>query len=151
MILGLKLGRRLLAAVAFDGEETVLCDSRFVPSRKDELDRGFAKYFDQLISQVKPVEIFYYAPTGQQTVTERLVDILKASAERAGLSATRLTKQDLSLSFGVPAIRTRRELRECLAAFVPQVGENKTARQVIVAEAAATALVGELARGLRGS
>jgi hypothetical protein len=151
MILGLKLGRRLLAAVAFDDEETLLCDSRFVPSRKDELERSFAKYFDQLIAQVRPDEVFYYAPTGPQTVTERLTELLQAAADRAGISGTRVTKQELFPSCGLPAPRTRRELRECLGTFVPQVAENKTARQVVVAEAAATALVGELTRGLRGS
>jgi len=151
MILGLKLGRRLLAAVAFEDEETILCDSRFVPSRKDELERGFGRYFDQLIAQVKPEEVFYYAPTGQQTVTERLAELLRAAVDRAGIPATRVTKQDLFPSCGIPVPRTRRELRECLGTFVPQVGENKPARQVVIAEAAATALVGELTRGLRGS
>jgi hypothetical protein len=151
MILGLKLGRRLLAAVAFNDEETILCDSRFVPSRKEDLDRVFAKYFDQLIAQVKPVEVFYYAPTGPQTLTERLVHVLSAAVNRVGLPASRVTKQDLMFSFGLPPLRMRRELRECVSPFVPQVSENKTARQVVIAEAAATALVGELTRGLRGS
>ena len=151
MILGMRLGRRLLAAVAFDDEETILCDSRFVPSRRDGLERGFAKYFDQLIAQVNPDEVFYYAPTGPQTVTERLIELLRAAADRASIPSTRVTKQDLFPSCGMPAPRTRRELRECLGAFVPQVAENKTVRQVVVAEAAATALVGELTGGLRGS
>ena len=149
MILGLKLGRRLLAAVAFNDEEPILCDSHFVPSQKDELERRVARYFNQLISQVKPVEIFYYAPTGSQTVTERLVDVLNSSARTAGLAATRLRKRDLFSSLGVPPPRTRRELRECLSVFVHQVGENKAERQVVIAEAAAAALVGEVTRGLR--
>ena len=151
MILGLKLGRRLVAAVAFDDEEAILCDSRFVPSGTEDLERVVARYFDQVISQVKPIEVFYYAPTSAQTVTERLVDVLTAAVARVGLTATRVTKEDLIASFGIPPLRTRRELRECISTFFSQVGENKAARQVVIAEAAATALVGELRRGLRGS
>jgi 5-formyltetrahydrofolate cyclo-ligase len=150
MTLGVKLGRRLLAAVAFDDEQVIFCDSRFVPSKREDLHR-LAKYIDQLIAQVQPTEVVYYAPSASESVTEQLAGLLEATMNKAGIPTSRLTRQELFASFGTPPVRTRRELRECLSSFVPQVNENKTARHVVMAEAAAAALVGEFSRGLRGS
>ena len=144
MTLGFKLGRRLLAAVAVDGEDITFCDSRFVAPRRDRLERGIPKYLDRVLSQIKPSAVFYYAPTSPHSVTENLIGLLNQAAGRNGLIPLPLTKHDIFGSFGLVPLRTRQQLRECLMSFVPQLAEGKPPRQVAVAEAAATALVGEV-------
>lgn len=144
MTLGFKLGRRLIAAVAIENEQVAFSDSRFVASRRDTLSRGIPRYFDQVLQQLHPSAVFYYAPTNRHTLTEELVDLLRQAASRAHVDVVPLQKRDLVHSFGATPIRTRKELRECIAPFVPQLSEGKTHRQIAVAEAAAAALVGEL-------
>src|SRR5262245_13662757 len=99
MIVGFRLGRRLLAVVAIEDETITFCDSRFVATNR--VERGIPRYFDQVLSQLKPSAICYYAPTSAGSVTERLAALLTQSASRIGLTAMALTKQDLFGSFAV--------------------------------------------------
>jgi len=144
MILGLKLGRRLMAACALDDERFTFHDSRFVTLRKVTPVPGLTRYFQQLITQVKPVAIYYYAPTGQQTLTEDLVKLLITTAGEMGIPAKPLSKSDVFGSFGVLPLLTRRELREHLQHLWPVLSQGKMHRQVALAEAAAAAMVGDL-------
>jgi hypothetical protein len=148
VILGLKLGRRLMAAAGHEDEHFVFHDSRYVASRKSTVDAGLTKYFGQLLDQLKPAAVYYYAPTGQQTITEQLAARLEQSATEAGIPVRRLNRTDVFGSFGLTPVRTRRELREQLADLWPLLSEGKAPRQSVLAEAAASALVGDLRQGL---
>src|SRR5689334_883627 len=143
MILGLKLGRRLMAACGLEDEQFAFHDSRFVP-RSVAPNPALARYFRQVIAQVRPTAIYYYAPTGQQTLTEALVNVLVTTAGEMGIPAKPLSKSDVFGSFGVLPLRTRRELREHLQHLWPVLAQGKVHRQVALAEAATAALVGDL-------
>jgi hypothetical protein len=147
--LGLKLGRRLVAAAGLDEDgQFVFHDSRYVDGRKSTLNAGTTRYFGQLLDQLKPAAVYYYAPTGHQTLTEQLALLLEQSAVHAGISAHRLTKADLFGSVSVTPARTRRELQEQLADLWPALSEAKVHRQAALAEASASALVGDLRQEL---
>lgn len=148
VILGLKLGRRLMAAAAMEDEQFVFHDSRYVASRHSTLAPGTSRYFAQLLDQLRPVAIYYYAPTGHQTLTEQLVVMLEQSAAHAGISSRRLAKADLFTSVSLLPVRTRRELREHLAELWPVLSAGKVHRDAALAEAAASALVGDLRQAL---
>ena len=143
MILGLKLGRRLMAAAGLEDDAFVFHECRYVSSRKATFDASMSKYFARLCEQLTPAAVYYYAPTGPGTVTEQLIERLEQTAGQAGIPVKRLTKTDLFTSVGVAPVRTRRELREQLADLWPVLAEGKLTRQTTLAEAAAGALVGD--------
>jgi hypothetical protein len=144
MILGLKLGRRLMAAAALDDEQFVWQDSRFAPSRRSAMASGLTRYFSQLLTQVKPEAIYYYAPTGPNTLTEDLIKLLVTTAGESGIPVKPLSRLDVFGSFGLLPLRTRRELRDALQPLWPVLSDGPVPRQVALAEAAAAALVGDL-------
>ncbi len=148
MIVGLKLGRRLMAVAALEDERFVFQDSRFIASRKSALQAGVTRYFSQVFDQLKPTAIYYYAPTGRNTVTEALVALLDTQAGQMGIPAKRLSKSDLFDHFGLLPLRTRRQLREHLQPLWPALSEGKVHRQVALAEAAAAACVGDFRQAL---
>ena len=144
MILGLKLGRRLMAAASLEDEAFVFHEARYVASRKATFDTTMGKYFARLFDQFTPTAVYYYAPTGSGTITAQLVARLEQTAAQAGIPATRLTKADLFTSVSVVPLRTRRELGERLSDLWPVLSEGKIPRRAALAEAAAGALLGEL-------
>ena len=143
MTLGLKLGRRLVAAVAVDGEEFAFQDSRFVP-RRAQLVSGFSRYLQQLLRQVSPSAVYFYAPGANATLTHDLIGLLEAEAAAAGITARPLNKAEVFGAFGLKPVKTRRELRDLLQNLWPVLSEGKVHRQAALAEAAAVALVGDL-------
>lgn len=147
MILGLKFDRRLTAAVGLEGEQVVFADSRFVPVRQAGVSTGMSRYLRHVLNQVRPSAIFYFAPHDSGPFTTELVRILEREAADLGVPAKPLSRADVFGSFGVLPVRTRRELRTLLEAFWPALTEAKPARQLVMAEAAAVALVGDLHQG----
>lgn len=144
LVLGLKLGRRLTAAAALRDEMFVFHDVRSVPSRTDTLETSIARYLNTLFEQLKPAHLYYYAPTSTQTTTERLVLLVEQAAANHAIPALRLVKSDVFGSIAAVPARTRRELRDQLQHLWSTLSDGKLIRQAALAEAAATALVGEL-------
>ena len=148
MILGLRLGRRLMAAAALEDDAFVFHECRYVSSRKATFDSSMSKYFARLCEQFTPAAVYYYAPTGPGTVTEQLVARLEQAAGQAGIPVRRLTKTDLFTSVSVVPVRTRGELREQLSDLWPVLAGGQLPRQATLAEAAAGALVGDAQQAL---
>ncbi len=144
MILGFRLGRRLIGVVALDGEQIVFHDSRYVSARKATFDANMTRYLRQLLEQLRPTTVCYYAPTNVQTATERLTTLLEQAASLLSIDTKRLTKPELFSSVGVSEPRTRREFKERMQVLCPSLDEGHDARQLTLAEAAGTAFVGDL-------
>lgn len=147
-IVGLKLGRRLTAAVAFRNEHVVFHDSRYVPGRRDLRERSVVRYLVQLLAQLEPVHLFYFAPTTPASATDTLVSLIESVASQRGVPITRLSRADLFDHVGLVPLRTRRELCEHLQVMWSGLGEIESARRLPFAEATACAFVGELKMGL---
>lgn len=150
-ILGIKLGRRLIATVGLRDEEFVFGDQRFVTSRPQSFESAMTRYFDTVLDQLRPDLIFYYVPAPSGTVAARLIGILESVAARQQLSARPLAKTDVFDNFGVLPLRTRRELREYLAAFWSTLTDGKVASQWVLAEAASAAMNGEVLHAIGGT
>lgn len=143
MILGVKLDRRLIAIVGLQDEQFVFSDSRFVPARA-VLSVAVARYFQRLLEQFRPAAVHYYAPDDPGTVTAAAVKALDTEAGRAGVPMKPLSRFDLFSSVGILPLRTRQDLRACVANLWPGLAEGKPHRQTALAEAATAALVGDL-------
>jgi hypothetical protein len=146
MTLGLKLGRRLVGAVALDDETVTFHDSRFVRARRDQPGTALSTYVGRVLDQVRPSVVYMYAPVGVGTVTAELVGALEREAARRGIPVKPLTRTDVLGSFGLRLLRTRAELREVIGVIWPALAEVKRHRQDTVAEAAAAALVGDISQ-----
>ena len=144
MILGIKLGRRLVAAAGLDDEQFVFRDSRFVPSRQALLDAAMGRYLTHVLTASAPTAVYCYAPTEAHSLTEQLFALLEVQAARLAIPVKRLTKFDVFTSFGILPLRTRDDLLEEAQVLWPDLTEVKTHRQLALAEAAAAALVGDL-------
>ena len=107
MTLGIRLGRRLMAVAAMANERFEFHDSRFVPSRKASLATGVSGYFRRVFNQAAPTVVYYFAPTGANTVTDGLIRLLEVEAAAHGIAVKRLTRSDVFDSFGVAPLRTR--------------------------------------------
>lgn len=143
MILGLKIGRRLIAACAIHNETFTFHDSRYVGA-KATLATAIPAYLQQLIAQVHPRVIYVYAPSTPDSSTEQLVRLLEAEAANSAVSVKTLQKSDVIGSFGLVPLRTRTELRDQVLHLWPELAHEREPRQVPLAEAAAAALIGDL-------
>jgi len=144
MIVGLKLGRRLLAASAFDAQRFVFQSSRYVATRKGAVEPGLAKYLTQLFDQLRPTAVYYFAPAASTPFMQVLIALLAEQAATAGVPLKPLSRLDIFGSFGITPLRTRGELREALLPLAPMLSEGKDHRQTALAEATAAALIGDL-------
>lgn len=144
MTLGIRLGRRLMAVAALKDERFEYHDSRFVPSRKRARASAVSGYFRRVFEQTAPTVVYYFAPTGPSTLTDGLVQLLEAEAAAHGIASKRLTRSDVFDSFGVAPLKTRQDLRTQMQHLWPALREAADARQLVLAEAAAVALVGDL-------
>jgi hypothetical protein len=147
-ILGLKLSRRSLAVVVVTGFDIVFDDVRHVPIKAERMEDTMRRYLAQLFQQFTLSGIAYYAPTSSQSKAQRLVQVLEDEAGKAVLPIQRFNKADVFSGFGVVPIDTRAKLREQVARIWPGVTADDqvkvTARQVVLAEAAAVGLLGQI-------
>jgi len=144
MILGIKLGRRLVAAAGLDDERFIFRDSRFVPSRQAMLGPAMGRYLTQVLTAAAPAAVYCYAPTEAHSLTEQLFALLEVQAARLAIPVKRLTKFDIFTSFGVLPLRARDDLLAQAQLLWPDLTEMKKHRQLALAEAAVAALVGDL-------
>lgn len=143
MILGLKLGRRLLAAVGFANDTFVFRDSRYVGARRT-LARAIPTYLRQLFEQTSPSVIYVFAPSQGESTTEQLVRLLEDEAAARSIAVKTLSKMDLHGAFGLLPIKSRAELLQAMTSLWPELANEPDARKTPLAEAGAAALVGDL-------
>lgn len=143
MTLGLRLGRRFVAAAGFEDEAFRFQDCRYVGSRR-QISVTMAAYFSRLLEQSRPDTIYAFAPSPANSTTGEILGLLEAAASKAGVVVKRLTKSDLFRSFGPMPLGTRAELRTVMLQLWPQLTQSPELRQRSLAEAAAAALVGDL-------
>lgn len=144
MILGLKLGRRLVGVVGLDDERVTFHDARFVRAKRGEAGQPMGRYLARVLDQTHPQAIALYAPPAPGAITTELVGVLERLAASTGTAVTPITKRDLFGSFGLSLMRTRADLVAQVATLWPGLQEVASHRQETVAEAAAAALIGDL-------
>lgn len=142
-MLGFRLGRRLIAAVAVQGEEVTFHDCRFVSSKHDTLERAMRNYFSKILNQLSPAHIYYYAPTTIPGATDRLISLLAEEASTRNIPIKPVGKAALFNGCALPRGAKRRHLKEMVDGLWPILAEGPVDRQLAYAEALVAALVGE--------
>lgn len=143
MTLGVILNRRLMAVVGVQEEQVVLADSRFVRAGRSGASDGVTHYFATILEQSKPEAIYLCAPDDAGLVSQALVKALDQEAGQVGVPVKRLSRGEVLSSFGILPVRTRRLLQSVIAPLWSGLNDHKRNRQGVIAEAAATALVGD--------
>lgn len=144
MILGLRLGRRLIAAVAVQDEQVTFHDCRFVTSRRDVLERAMRAYFAKILDQLSPARVCYYAPTTANTATDQLAVLLTEQATARHIPVVRTDRANLLQACGLPPGAKRPALRDQMRDLWPALAEGRPDRQLVGAEALASALVADV-------
>lgn len=144
MILGLRLGRRLIAAVAVRDERVTFHDCRFVTSRREVLERSMRTYFAKLLDQLSPTRVCYYAPTTADTKADLVTVLLTEQATARRIPVVRTDRAHLLQACGLPPSATRSALRDQMRDLWPALADSRPDRQLVGAEALVSALVADL-------
>jgi hypothetical protein len=144
MIVGIKIGRRLTGVVGLTDEQFVFSDTRYAVRRREAQLLAFDTYIRHLLNQLQPVAIFYYAPSGPDTLADALRHRLTELSGQAGIPIRPLSRMDVFGSFGLIPPKTRSELRQVMSAIWPELTTSMVGRQDALAEAGAAALIGQL-------
>ena len=143
MILALRLGRRLIGVCGFEHESFAFKDSRYV-GRKATLESTVPAYIAQLLEQIRPSAVYVYAPGATEALPNEVLALVEKTCAERGMPSRRLNREDITHAFGLQPLRMRRALHEVILHIWPELSSMPAPRQLVLAEAAATALIGDL-------
>lgn len=148
-ILTLRISRRAIGVVALSDESLTLADGRHLSSRSDRTVIAATRYIAKLIDLTQPRCLAVDAPARVEgRTTDRILSSLEALAGARGISVIIIAKPELLTAFGITSLRNRRELRDVVRPFWPELA-NVTGRvEPYVVDAAAAALYAECRLGL---
>jgi hypothetical protein len=143
-ILGLRLSRRAIGAVALSGDGLTLVDGRHLTSMRDRAVEAAIRYINQLLLQSRAAAVIVEAPAvADRTSVRRLADAIAEVVAAKGLPVILVTKRDVAVAFGLPPTPTREQIRDIARAFWPQLLKVVGTVRPYVVDAAAAVLVGE--------
>lgn len=146
-ILALRLSRRAIGAAVLKDEQFTFYDGRHLPSGQARLAAAARRYLDKLLGQTDATVLFLYAPCTERSLTAMLV-----AQVREAVAATRrveeVSGEQLRTAFGVPPLRTARELRDLMGGLFPESATLRSRVTPYVLEAAAVAAYADCAIAL---
>ena len=117
-----KVERRTVAAAVFAGEHLEYAQLRQLASDSRKAESS-AVGFAQWITDTLGIEVVALERVNQEPVSQRrtLTEAIVRSLGEEGIAAWRVQKIDLLSAYGIPALKTRQELRAIVHAFWPIV------------------------------
>src|SRR5438128_11395994 len=116
----LRLNRRAIGAVVLKDEDLTFFDGRHLTSKRERAVAAADRYIRRLFDLTNPGDVLVDAPAAPASTTASLLETVFKAAEGAGVRAQIVGATDILHSFGVPAIRTRGQLRQIVCEFWPQ-------------------------------
>lgn len=151
-ILTIRITRRAIAAVVLANESLVIADGRHLSSRIDRAVPSALRYVNRLIELAAPAAVVVDAPTTQAAgTTPRILDGIEQLSHERHLPLIPVRAPEVLSAYGDPALETREELRDIVAAFWPEVDRSHGAIRRLVCDAAAAALFADCRRSLEPS
>lgn len=142
--LTLRVSRRAIGAAQLSDETLTLADGRHLSSRSDRAVVAGTNFVRKLTELTKPACLIVDSPprvTGG--ITDRLMARLEALALELGIPMQTVTKPELLTAYGLHALKNRRELRELVREFWPELSRIRGQVEPYVLDAAAAALYAE--------
>lgn len=117
-----KVERRIVAAAIFAGEHLEYTHLRQLASDSRKAESS-AVGFAQWITDTLRIEVIAVEQVNQEAVSQRrtLTEAIVRSLQADGIVSWRVQKAELLSAYGVPAVRTRQELRGIVHNFWPIV------------------------------
>jgi hypothetical protein len=144
----LRLNRRAIGAVVLKDEDLTFFDGRHLASDRGRAVAAADRYVTRLLDLTKPTDVLVEAPTEPASTTASILETVFRAAEAAGVRAQIVGTADILHSFGVPALRTRGQLRQIVSEFWPQLNALTGKVKPFVLDAAAATLYAQAERAL---
>jgi hypothetical protein len=137
-----RVSRRAIAVAQLAGDDLLLADGRHLTSRAERALASVARYIGKVIALTKPARLVIDAPARVAgRITDRLLAVIEQLAQERGLAVDTVTKPELLVAYGAPALRNRRELRVLVRGFWPELARITNQIEPYVVDAAAVALL----------
>ena len=120
-LLALRVSRRAIAAVSLDDETLGFADARHLTSRRGKAVDAAIRYVSRLLDQAAPSAVVIDAPAKGGSATMSVAEAIADLLTRRSIVHTSLPTADILLAYGMPALRSRRELRAVAAALWAQL------------------------------
>jgi hypothetical protein len=143
-ILSLRVNRRAIGAAILTTDGLALTDGRHLASGSTRAVAAAVRYVEHLLNGAHINAVIVDSPApGPGSVTDDVVASLKQVLSSAGLTPLMIGKADLLVAYGVPALRSRDELRAVVLDYWADLLSLKGRVTPYVIDAAAAALYAE--------
>ena len=143
-LLVLRISRRAIGATALSDAGFTLADGRHLSSRPDRTVVAAANYVVKLVDLTHPTCVVVDAPPRVEgRTTARIVGGVEALAHARGIQLLPVTKPDILATYARRGLRNRRELRDLIRQFWPELARIAGRVEPYVIDAAAAALYAE--------
>jgi hypothetical protein len=121
----IKVTRRSVSIVIFKGQTLHYAEIRHLSSRPDAAHANAVSYLERMLSQFQiEVAALEEAVTSEEARSAELLSILEDELNRQEIRFRRVTKQTVFDVFAMEPLTTRKELRQVVTAFWPQLGTS---------------------------
>lgn len=143
-ILTLRVNRRALGAVVLQNDTLTLVDGRHLTSKPQKTVEAASRFIGYLLALTKPTLLVVDAPKAtDDSVTGRISAAITDVITRNALRCVLVSRSELLAAYGIRGLRHRRELREIVRPYWPELATVKGQVEPFVVDAAAAALYAE--------
>lgn len=140
-LLTLRVNRRAIGAVVLNDEAVTLTEGKHLTSRPEKTVSAATRFVEYLMALTRPSLVVMDSPVGkEESTTDRIVQSVRQSTARSGLELLVVTKSEILASYGLRGVRNRRELRELIRQYWPELGALQGKVEPFIVDAAAAAL-----------
>ena len=142
-ILCIRVSRRALGAAIVKADGLTLSDGRHLPSAPTRAIEAAARYVTRLIRPSVTAVVVDAPRRGVSPTTDAVLDRVTALCADHHLPPLFLNKADVLAAYGVAPLHTRREVRELVLGYWPELAHVRGHVRHHAMDAAAAALYGE--------
>ncbi|MGH9657950.1 MAG: hypothetical protein ACRD96_05360 [Bryobacteraceae bacterium] len=143
-LLTLRISRRAIGAAVLGPESLELADGRHLTSKLDKTTAAAVRFVEYLIGLIKPALLIIDAPMMKpETATARIMDALRSVLSSRQVDVLMLNKPEILAAYGLKSPRNRRELRELVRHYWPELASIRGKVEPYIVDAAAAALYAE--------
>ena len=140
-VLTIRINRRAVGAVILDNESLTFIDGRHLTSRSDRTVDAAIRFVEYVLAITKPVLLVLDAPRSKaDSTTTRITNALADVITGTGLELLPVSKSEILAAYGIRGVRSRRELRELIRQYWPELTAMRRKVEPYVTDAAAAAL-----------
>lgn len=136
-LLALKIHRRLVAAAIFSAQDLEHIELLHLCDEPESVTESVARFLARLVERFRPTTaVIGIGPDKQGNRVKTLVELAEKMLRSEIVSIWKIKDKELLESYGLPKLKSKRELKELVSLFWPHLEE----RQLLAFEAAALGL-----------